>query len=96
MILAREVRKDVHFVQSDLRDLLLRRSPACPGCDEVSLVKRGWECPAQMSKFTKFCYSLIGSTFLKFCFDEPMGCINLESTSEIKGEVFIVELMAHN
>ena len=53
IILAREVRKDVHFVQSDLRDLLLRRSPACPGYDEVSLVKRGWECPAQMSKFYK-------------------------------------------
>ena len=63
-----EVRKDVHFVQSDLRDLLLRRCPACPGCDEVSLVKRGWECPAQMSKFTKFFYSLIGSTFFEILF----------------------------
>ena len=64
-----EVRKDVHFVQSDLRDLLLRRCPACPGCYEVSLVKRGWECPAaQMSKFTKFCYSLIGSTFFEILF----------------------------
>ena len=68
MILAREVRKDVHFVQSDLRDLLLRRSPACPGCDEVSLVKRGWECPAQMSKFYKILLFIDWEYIFKFLF----------------------------
>lgn len=47
--------KDVHFVQSDLHDLISSEgAPPAPTCDEVSLlVKRGWECPPEMSKFYK-------------------------------------------
>ena len=79
--------KDVHFVQNDPNDLLSSEgAQPAPTCDEVSLlVKRGWECRAEMSKFYKdlllIDWEYIFSNFVLM----NLWAVSLKSTSVIKG-----------